>query len=335
MDRNFYVAAENSKDVEETISRELMDFKSTLLGCMNYVRELIRANNCQPKKAFRLNQVLAQYERLKKPPNKKLEEKEIAFSSLLLIGACQPRNDFDRELVSRDNQDRGISGEGPLSYNEIYAQRRHNKFVSGNDNRAPIDINVFPYSSIGRLNTTPGQCTASVVGRRLLLTAAHCLKNERTNTIKNVSDLHFELGRDLNKVSKFFKIKTVMMSDKYLGVLEKSKVDVRQNFILHGPAVSENDWAFLETFEDIDAQPIKITDQIILELLAQRSGYGAERPTTQMGVFNCTLNKVRDYHLIQDTCSAQSGDSGSPILQKNHDEYQICLLYTSPSPRDR
>jgi V8-like Glu-specific endopeptidase len=48
--------------------------------------------------------------------------------------------------------------------------------VLGEDDRETVvDTTAYPYSAIGRVETASGTCTGTMIGRRLMLTAFHCL----------------------------------------------------------------------------------------------------------------------------------------------------------------
>lgn len=70
--------------------------------------------------------------------------------------------------------------------------------IGGFDNRARINPQLPPWRGLGRLQANAGNlrmtCTAALVGPRLLLTAAHCLYNARTQAFFRAADLHFLLA---------------------------------------------------------------------------------------------------------------------------------------------
>jgi V8-like Glu-specific endopeptidase len=66
----------------------------------------------------------------------------------------------------------GILGE-PVE-NEV-PDKTNQKTIFGPDDRVPFDDTSFPYRTVGRVETAAGSCTGTMVGRRLMVTAQHCV----------------------------------------------------------------------------------------------------------------------------------------------------------------
>ena len=60
---------------------------------------------------------------------------------------------------------------------------------------AKVDISSYPWSSIAKLNNSVGgSCTGVVIAQDKVLTAAHCIVNQRTGRFLLASSLHVLLG---------------------------------------------------------------------------------------------------------------------------------------------
>ena len=58
-----------------------------------------------------------------------------------------------------------------------------------------VDVSRYPWSAIGKLyNETGGACTAVIIARDKVLTAAHCIFNYRTQRYISAAALHFLVG---------------------------------------------------------------------------------------------------------------------------------------------
>src|SRR5882762_6617074 len=72
--------------------------------------------------------------------------------------------------------------------------------VGEHDQRVVVESRTWPWSAIGRVNRRVGGfCTGSVVGPRLVLTAAHCLWSKRTAAWLPPRSFHFVSGYDHGK----------------------------------------------------------------------------------------------------------------------------------------
>lgn len=77
------------------------------------------------------------------------------------------------------------------SYLEQSDQPRENtRNVFGKDDRIPVLSNKYPWSTIGRLESSGENdglyiCTGTLIGRDLVLTNAHCVVDEATGKIRS------------------------------------------------------------------------------------------------------------------------------------------------------
>jgi V8-like Glu-specific endopeptidase len=51
------------------------------------------------------------------------------------------------------------------------------KYAFGSDDRFVIRDTSYPYSTVGKVQSAEGSCTGTMVGRRLMLTAKHCVSD--------------------------------------------------------------------------------------------------------------------------------------------------------------
>lgn len=103
------------------------------------------------------------------------------------------------------------------------------------------DIDAYPWSSIGKLYNRAGEgCTAALVSRTEVVTAAHCLYNPRTGMLLHPELLHFLIG---------FK------QGEYREDMRVSQFALGSNYTLDAKLGSEiNDWAILKLTEPPSAE---------------------------------------------------------------------------------
>ncbi len=169
--------------------------------------------------------------------------------------------------------------------------------IFGPDNRVTPD-DSGPYKAIGRLDSG---CTGTLVGKNLVLTAAHCVLDSATGTIK--------------PSVKFFR------PDLRNGT---SAHPAWVNFLWIGGSKPEDDrrtdWAFLRLDDDVGntygTLPIQTVDMASqLPYTVSLVGYSADRSSGNLPSLHagCYVHKIEDGKIYHD-CDATSGVSGGPLL---------------------
>ncbi|MEX0269164.1 serine protease [Leptolyngbyaceae cyanobacterium UHCC 1019] len=186
--------------------------------------------------------------------------------------------------------------------------------IFGKDDRIPMNSSKYPWSAIGRIEAFKdkqmlGTCTGTLIGKRLVVTNAHCIVNEVTKKITS------------NKI----RFRPNLINGEAPAEALASRVVLGTN----DPRGDRgNDWAFLildrplgETYGwmkfvvDDFADLASFKDEIIL--VGYSSDFPKEKPSETAGVHKgCSIRGFgSQLGTIAHDCDMMAGASGGPMFK--------------------
>jgi len=197
--------------------------------------------------------------------------------------------------------------------------------VIGNDDREPIDSAAPPWDAIGKI-VIDGfslrlSCTGVLVAPDIVVTAAHCLFNQRTGQYAKANRVAFIAGVRRDQHGEHSKARCVKL-------LDPSR-DYRQPDA-DMDAVAR-DVAIITLAQPFSAAPIAIAGDANAGTIVTHVGYGADRPYLLSAHRDCKVTGAVGKAVTTD-CDTTYGQSGGPLLVKDNDGWKIAAIMVRGIP---
>ena len=173
------------------------------------------------------------------------------------------------------------------------------------DRRIAVDPNAPPWNAIAKVQTNTGaRCTGVLIAPAVVLTAAHCLYNRRTQALLQPGSLHVLFGYE-RAGYRWHRLVT--------------RLEVGARFDGGNTQPQPSDWARLELAENVPAQPLPFSGGTLTAgMPAALAGYNQDRAQLLMTDTDCHVRRMAPLPggaaWITHDCAATRGTSGAPLL---------------------
>ena len=197
------------------------------------------------------------------------------------------------------------------------------------DDRVLVDVSRMPWRAVGRIHTSTGSvCTAVLVSPRVILTAAHCMFEQRGSPMR-VQIERFTIGH----AGRRWMAEAMVINSIVPPEFDNTRSDGRT-----GPSSFDYAFAILDaplgrTFGTVPVLEMATAD---LEQLARsgaralfQAGFSADSVSRLSGHLGCRMLDVNANNTVHTDCDVLPGDSGSPLMIDRDGELGIIGVMTT------
>lgn len=208
-------------------------------------------------------------------------------------------------------------GEWPVDL--MFSGDLASRAVFSEDDREPMPLDSYPWSAVGRLVTSEGHCTASLIGPDLILTNAHCvlMGDDSNPSIALPQSVRFYPAFHPEQTAMYSAGLRVWLDDL---VMERGLVNVSGQLA---------DWAVIRLRQPLGQRYGWLTvGQAVDVGTVSLGGYSGDHRDGEVALVHrdCQMTEQRADGSLIHNCDMTAGASGSPLIRWNGQNAEIIAL---------